>query len=203
MRRSYAGACSLLSLVTACVSAHMSRTYVLGAARDSPADLVPAPNAARIQLDPIVIPDYLDTTDILLRHGAYELVASSTARWGERLSTALRDALASDLSARLPRDLITTTHDPDPSARRLRLTVSAFDVWANGRCILNASWSIAEKGVDPRNPTEATLLLPSGAEAGSGSDSLVVGSMAAVVAMLADRIAASIDAIDEPITGLR
>jgi uncharacterized lipoprotein YmbA len=170
----------------------------LGSGRGAEADINPTRNADRIQVDPIVIPSYLDSTDIVVRRGAHELVSSSTGRWGEGLAAGLRDALASDLSARLPHHVITTTEDIDPTATQLLLTVSALDVWPDGRCILTASWNIREKGGASRILTQDTLLIPSATETGSGSDSIVVASMAAVLAMLADRIAVSLGTIDEP-----
>ena len=38
-----------------------------------------------VELKPVSLPDYLNSTDILLRDGQNELTASPTGRWGERL----------------------------------------------------------------------------------------------------------------------
>jgi uncharacterized lipoprotein YmbA len=198
VKRRCTAALFVLSLVAACASAPLPRTYVLGSARGAEADIVPTRNADRIQLDPVVIPEYLDSTAIVMRRGAHELVSSSTGRWGERLAAGLRDALAADLRARLPQHVITTTEDLDPTARQLLLTVSALDVWPDGRCMLTASWAIREKGGASRILTQDTLVIPSSTGAGAGGDSLMVASMAAVVAMLADRIAVSLGTIEQP-----
>ncbi len=161
--------------------------------------MIPAPNAVRIQVEPIVIPDKLNSTDIVTRLGAYELVSSSTGRWGERLAIGLRDALASDLSLRLPSDVIITSHDIDPSARQLLITVSAFDVWADGRCILTASWRIDEKhGSASPLLTQDTILLPSSEAAGLKGDAIVVASMAAMIEKLSDRVVLSLGVIGQP-----
>ncbi len=183
-------------LVSGCASAPLPRIYVLGAPRDATADPISAPDADRLLIARIDIPGYLDSTDIVMRHGPYELVTSSTGRWGERLSTGLRDALASDLGARLPHDFITTTHDLDPAARRLLLTVSALDVWPDGRCILAASWSITGQIGTAPILTRDTLRIPPGTGAGPGGDANVVASLAAAVALLADRIAPVIAALE-------
>ena len=42
-----------------------------------------------MRLQRVLIPDYLDTTDIQLRVGAYEIHESATGRFGERLSLAI------------------------------------------------------------------------------------------------------------------
>lgn len=188
----------------------MHRIYVLASAPQVTTDTIPARNAEfparpardgdRIQVKPIAIPDYLDSTDIMMRHGANELVSSATGRWGDRLAMGLREALASDLSARLPHDFITTARDQDPLARQLLLTVSALDVWDNGRCILTASWSISGKGGGALILDEDTFMIQSRTGTGSGGDSIVVASMATAVAKLADRIAASLAATDQPPT---
>jgi uncharacterized lipoprotein YmbA len=163
---------------------------------DANAEMVPARTAERIQVSSIAIPDYLNSTEIVIRHGPHELVPSSTGRWGERLAEGVKDALASDLSARLRQDLITTTHDRDPLARQLLLSVSAFDVWANGRCVLTANWTILEKGRGPSLIVgQETFVIPANIN-GDAGDSMVVASMAAAVAMLADRIATSVRTID-------
>ena len=218
MRRACAAAASAVLLLACCASAPLPRIYVLESARPVPTDMSPGRDGDRIQVAPIAIPDYLDSTDLLMRQGAHELVASSTGRWGDRLSLGLREALASDLRARLPRDFITTTRDLDPLARQLLLTVSALDVWQGGRCILTASWSISGKRGGTPILVEDTFMIQSGAGAGSGQsgagagsgqsgtgagsggDSIVVASMATAVAMLADRIAASVAAADQPTT---
>ena len=196
--RPCAGALSLLLqlMVAACASAPIASVYVLGTPVDANEERV-ARTADRIQVSSIAIPDYLNSTDIVIRHGSHELMSSSTGRWGERLAEGIKDALASDLSARLPQNLITTAHDRDPLARQLLLSVSAFDVWANGRCVLTASWTIVEKG---RGPTlivaQETLLVPPTINGDTG-DSMVVAAMAAAVAMLSDRIATSVAAIEQ------
>ena len=196
--RSCAGALSLLLqlMVAACASAPIASVYVLGSPVDANEERI-ARTAARIQVSSIAIPDYLNSTDILIRHGPHELTPSSTGRWGERLAEGMKDALASDLSARLPQNVITTDHDKDPLARQLLLSVSAFDVWANGRCVLTASWTIFEKGRGPSLiAAQETIVIPPTITGDTG-DSLTVAAMAAAVAMLSDRVATSVAAIEQ------
>jgi uncharacterized lipoprotein YmbA len=67
-----------------------------------------------MQLQRVLIPDYLDTTDILLRVGPHEIQESSTGRFGERLSLGVTHALRADLVSPV------------------------------GRCVLVADWSILD-----------------------------------------------------------
>jgi uncharacterized lipoprotein YmbA len=109
----------------------------------SPASTAPSP-AARIVVRRVLVPDYLDTTDILLRIGNNQVKARATARWGERLSQGLTHALAADLVARMPSDSIVT--DVAGPTRQLLITVNALDLWPDGRCAIAASWSLVEQG---------------------------------------------------------
>jgi len=184
-----------LAYMSGCVSSPPPHIYVLRSARNVE-DVTAAQRVDRIGLATIAIPDYLHSTDIVTRTGEHELVSSTTGRWGERLDVGLRDALASDLSARLPITFVTTTRDIDASVRRLLVTVSTLDVWADGRCILVASWSISGGSAALEFLSENTFRVDSGTWTGSRSDSQVVASIVAAVAMLADRIAASL--VEQP-----
>jgi hypothetical protein len=75
----------------------------------------------------------------------------------------------------------------------LLLTVSALDVWENGRCDLTASWSFTERAGVVSTLSEARVLLPPSTSAGPGRDAIMTASVAAALSVLADRIAASVD----------
>jgi uncharacterized lipoprotein YmbA len=142
----------LLLCAAACSSGPPRRTYLLTPPIDpapptmmslSPAGDPMAPKQ-RLEVRRILIPDYLDSTDILLRSGSDEVKASATGRWGERLSLGLTHALGADLAERLPEYSI--VQDGSGNAQRqLRITISALDLWQNGRCVLAANWSIADR----------------------------------------------------------
>jgi uncharacterized lipoprotein YmbA len=92
----------------------------------------------------VLIPDYLDTSDILLRRGSAEVKVSATGKWGERLSVGLTHALGADLAARMPQYSI--VQDGSSSARRqLLITLTALDLWQSGRCVLAAHWSVVDQ----------------------------------------------------------
>ena len=195
-----AAACVAL-LITGCASAPLARTYVLGSPQPAAMDRLPALAGDRIFVGAVAIPDYLDSTDILTREGDHRLVTSPTGRWGERLSAGLRDALAAELRTRLQGYFITTTRDLAPTGRQLWVTVSSWDVWSDGRCMLSASWSIVDKGgLSPILSHQTSNMAP-GAGPGAGGDGPVVASMASAVATLADRIAASLANSRQPLAG--
>jgi uncharacterized lipoprotein YmbA len=118
-------------------------TYVLGASPTATArPLVEALPARVIELRPVLLPDHLDSRDILRRMGPAELVASRNGRWGDRLSVGIRQTLAADLQARLPEIAVVTTSPIQQDFRRVSLTVTAFDLEATGTLTLDASWTI-------------------------------------------------------------
>jgi uncharacterized lipoprotein YmbA len=151
-----------------------------------------------VQLQRILLPDYLDTTDLVLRSGAHELKVSPTGRWGERLSIGLTDALAAALAVRLPQDAVVLDPAGEPAARRVLVDVAAFDVWPDGHCVLAASWTVLAR--DPAAAAVSgreTFDLAAGGPAAAG-DAAVVAAMAQAVGRLADRVAAAVDAPAHP-----
>jgi len=174
--------------LTGCAADPPARTYVLAPpAGDEPQGLVPV-GMPVLQLQRIVVPDYLDTTDILLRIGANEIKASPTGRWGERLSQGLDHALGAALATRLPQDRIAVASSSDRSAKRLTVIVDAFDVRPDGRSVLTASWTILDPNPDVA-PRTGRGVFATPAPSGSISDASIVAAMSQTIGLLADRIA--------------
>lgn len=133
----------LASLALAGCAAPGLRTYVLTGPESATArPAVEALSTTIIEVRPVLLPDHLDSRDILRRVGANELVASHKGRWGDRLSVGIRLAIAADLQARLPQDSIVTTSPIQPDFRRLNLTITSFELDQAGTLALDASWSI-------------------------------------------------------------
>jgi len=189
----------LLLSVTGCTSGPPVRIYVLNPplepalGRVTPAPPPPAAatpgSAAQLQVLRVHVPDYLDTTDILLRDGRNEVKPSTTGRWGERLSEGLTHAVAADLVARMPPDSVVLDASSDPR-RQLLIDVNALDLWPDGRCVLAASWSIVERG-PPRSAATGSGNFdtsPAGREIGVG-DARLIEAVARTVGKLADAIA--------------
>jgi uncharacterized lipoprotein YmbA len=148
-----------------------------------------------LQIQRVLVPDYLDTTDLLLRVGTHEIRESHTGRFGERLSLGITHALQSDLAVRLPLDTITLAQPAEKSARQILVTVDVFDVWQNGRCLLTANWSIL--GADRRDVLTADrgTFLTAPAGGGISNDAAIVSAMANAVRQLAARIASTVQAL--------
>jgi uncharacterized protein len=185
---------ALLSLLAGCASHPSRNVYVLSSASDPIKSDAGAATAPVLQLERVLVPDYLDTTEILLRVGQHELQVSHTGRWGERLSAGIARALRADLADRLPKDTVLLGRSADSSARQLRVTVDTFDVWADGRCVLRANWSLEAENRGVVKSGHGTFTAPVAGGA-TGSDAAVVSSMANAVSQLAESIAL---AMNEP-----
>jgi uncharacterized protein len=180
---------AVMSITTGCLSHREYRhVYSLDAALDAPAQAGAVAERPAIQLQRVLIPDYLDTTDIQLRVGAHEIHESATGRFGERLSLGVTHALRSDLAARLPRYTVTLAQRAEKPARQILVTVDAFEVWPTGRCELVADWTILD--ADRRAVLSSGTFTTAAAGVNPG-DGAIVAAMADAVRQLADRIASS------------
>jgi len=109
-----------LLMLLGCSSSPPPSVYVLSAMAN------PVPGAGSeagrpvLDLKPVTLPDYLDTTDIFLRDGQNELKSSRTGRWGERLSVGIGRALSEDLTARMPGIEVVQGEPVEPAAGRHR-----------------------------------------------------------------------------------
>lgn len=177
----------LNSVVAACISSPVPATYVLSHAVDFTKDTESASGPV-VQLRRVLVPDYLDTTDMIERVGQYQLKSSSTGRWGERLSLGITHALGSDLAIRLPMNTVTYDHPAEKSVRQILVSVDRFDVWRDGHCVLRANWSILEtrSGAVLAEGRGNFVTMP--VSGGSPSDGAIVAGMADAVSELADRI---------------
>jgi uncharacterized lipoprotein YmbA len=183
---------AMFVFLAGCASNPPLRTFVLSTPFVSVAGTSSVLNEPRVQLQPVSVPDYMDTTDILTRSGQNEVTTSSTGRWGERLSQGLTHALAAALVARLPHDFVTLDPSHGKSNRQIMVSVDAFDVWPDGHSALVATWTVLENddrivAVEGRGnfntpPTETPDL---------ASDAVVVAAMTSAISQLADSIALS------------
>jgi uncharacterized lipoprotein YmbA len=185
----------LTCALAGCISGRARQIYVLNDAVTTPVDNKAATGRTELQLERVLVPDYLDTTEILSRVGEHELHASSSGRWGERLSLGIMHALWADLAIRLPEDRVIFARAPDKAARQILVNVDAFDVWPDRHCVLAANWTILD--------TDRTVVLAVGrgtfsvpAEGGGKpSDAAIVSAMADALGQLAESIALAAKAL--------
>jgi len=175
-----------------CASLPPRKIYVLDNANDAAMGASAANAAPVLRLERVLVPDYLDTTDILTRAGGHELQSSQTGQWGERLSLGITHALRADLAVRLPTRIVAGTQPTDNAVRQILVSVDTFDVWADGHCILTANWSLLEKDERGAVLTEHGAFTTPAASGGTPGDATVIAAMADAVSQLADSIASTV-----------
>jgi uncharacterized protein len=187
---------ALIAMLAGCMSQGPRRhVYALEAALDTPTNADAAAGGSELQLERVLVPDYLDTTDLLLRVGVHEIRESSTGRFGERLSLGLTHALRSDLAAQLPTNTITLAQPAEKSARQILVNVEAFDVWPSGRCVLVANWTILDRDRRALLTTGRGTFVTASRGADVSSDAAIVLAMADAVGQLAERVASAARAL--------
>jgi uncharacterized lipoprotein YmbA len=187
MKRAAVFVLTMASTLASCTSNPEQAIYVMPAATSLNAGVRMAQGTPTLQLLPVVLPDYLDTTDLIMRTGQFGIQASRTGRWGERLSKGVTRSLAADLGHCLQASIVSDETAASTSAR-IEVTINAFDV-TTATSVLAASWTVAWQG-DARPPAShhgrfSTSVAP------PGGDLAVVAAMAETVAALSDGIAAT------------
>ena len=136
------------SAVAGCVSGRVRQIYMLSDPADTPMDHESAAGRTSGSSSCSSNACWFRTISIrptfISRVGAHELHASSSGRWGERLSLGIMHALWADLASRLPQDRVMLARPRERFARQILVNVDAFDVWPSGRCVLAANWTILD-----------------------------------------------------------
>jgi len=127
-------------LITACAGPPL-RFYTLGRARATDYSLPLSRQAPAIEVDRLILPNYLDSQDILLRNDS-SLEASSTGRWVTRLSLLATDLVTSRLAMRVPADLVTDQARVEAPQYRIVVHVARLDIARNGHASMDADWQI-------------------------------------------------------------
>lgn len=192
------GAMAIVGCLTAalagCFSVAASRTYLLRPASQVPIASTSNPSLPVLALESVRVPDYLDTTDLLLRDGEYRIKSSRTGHWGERLSSGVSEFLQAALARRMPGESLISARDGGDSTRKLSVRIERFDVWPDGHGVLVASWTIRYPSrVMTATPERAVVEFPTTASPVTGDDG-VVAAMDDSLDVLAGRIAVSIEA---------
>lgn len=185
----------LLGLLAGCVSRPPQNVFVLGTTTAAAPGMRDDTGRRVIEVKPVLIPDHLDTTDILLRTGTNELTASTTGIWGERLSIGITQALTSALSRRVPAALVIDNSPATRPALQVLVDVTALQVRAGGDCVLIARWTILRSRSDV-GLRQATANVPTTASAqgsfvthADAGDAGVVACINAGIEQLADQVA--------------
>jgi uncharacterized lipoprotein YmbA len=127
-------------LLSGCGSSPTTRFYTLS--------MVPAATdrrdiSGRVQLAAVHIPPDLDRREMVSMKGENSVEISSTNRWAAELDIMIRNILAEDLEARLPRGKLILPEAPAPDgAGTLVVTLTEFGRDAKGEVKLDGSWSL-------------------------------------------------------------
>jgi uncharacterized protein len=143
LTRAFILTCAAASLLASCASPPLS-LYTLG----GPAVAADAPplggRAVVIEVRRVTVPDYLDSQDILVRHGN-TLERSARGRWASRLSLGITDLLTGRLARRRPDALVTDQPQTEAPSYRILVNISRLDVTADGKATLEADWQIVSR----------------------------------------------------------
>ena len=173
-------------------------TYVLGMLAPPVERTEPVSGRPVIEVRPILMPDYLDGTDILVRGAGNILQASTTGRWGERLSIGTTRALAEDLRERLPDFVITTSAPTVPSSCQLLLDFDSFEQYVDQPVLLIAEWHVLGPASSALLAGERTSITE---EVKGSGDPAVVAAMSRALEKLADRIATELQPLGPACSG--
>ena len=171
-------------LIAGCASPQLS-LYTLESPRALATERPLAPHSVVIEVRRVVIPDALDTQDIVVRNGN-QFDRSSTGRWATRLSMAITHYLTGQLAARRPDALVTDQTQIGTPNDRLYIAISTLDITSAGQVALEADWTIV-----PRNPS-----LPDRRQRGRFTTQGPVASDHDVVVLLQALLKQLADAID-------
>lgn len=136
----------LIALAVAACAARPLKLYTLNDAGSlSPPGQLRV-GAPVIEVERVILPDYIDTVDILLRHGSV-LERSPGARWASRLSILATNLLTAQLATRAPGALVTDQWTGTAPEYRIMVQVTRLDITTADVASLNAYWQIL-----PRDP---------------------------------------------------
>jgi uncharacterized protein len=136
------GCTALLALLlVGCAAAPPLRLYTLG---DPPVSKHAEPlprEAAVIEVDRLILPNDVDSEDILLRDGDV-LKRSPTGRWVSPLSVLATDLVTSRLARRAPDALVTDQWPAGSPDYQIMIHVARLDVTGRGLAVMDVNWQI-------------------------------------------------------------
>jgi hypothetical protein len=135
---------ALAALLLAGCAAPPLRFYTLGEPPVSE-DSRPLPHgAAVIEVDRLILPNDVDSEDLLLRDGDV-VERSPTGRWVSRLSLLATDLVTERLAMRAPDALVTDQWPAVAPDYRVMIHVARLDVANSGHASLAADWQISAR----------------------------------------------------------
>ena len=191
MRRLNLAVLSACGLLGACGSSPPMRFYTLSmiapaasAEASSPADAIP------VRLEAVAIPAELNRLELVYHSGPNRVQVSDSDRWIAPLDEQIRRILSDDLSARLPSGMVADPNEPASGDARRRLSIAIARLEANESCAVSlyASWSLRGARTDAVRRGMEHIEVP----AGTPCPASLADAMSRALALLADRLAATI-----------
>jgi len=174
--------------LTACPSSPAIQYYTLNSI--APTVTTDGHTGYPVWISTVIVPKTLDRTQLVRRASANRLDVSENNRWAAPLDDMIRRVLSQDLATRLPEGTVIQPGEPLPSGRLRRISVdlSTFESDLEGHVVLNAQWTLEsqESAVQLRRDEHIVI------DEGSGAPDAVSAGMSRALAILADRIAASL-----------
>ncbi len=166
-------------------------TYILGRPLGTEEAVETYSDQPVIEVAPVLVPEYLDATDMLVRYPGNLVTPVSDARWGERLSVGATRALSLNLARHVPGVIITTTAPAKPVDGQILVEFEAFEARSEGVVVLVARWRLLEgRSGDILAGERVTLREPySLSEDAATEGAEVASAMTRAIDRLADRIA--------------
>jgi uncharacterized lipoprotein YmbA len=153
---------------------------------------VAATGAVGIGVGPVLLPGYLDRSEIVIRTGADRVELSMFHRWAEPLADGIARTLAEEIGARVPTDRIVTFPWPGVVAQVIQyqvvIAVLRFDGRRGGEVTLDTRWRILGRDGDEL-ALRRTTVIETAADRGYEP---MVAAMARAVVTLGQEIAAEI-----------
>ncbi|MFZ6765085.1 PqiC family protein [Pseudoroseomonas sp. WGS1072] len=160
--------------------------YVLGGSDPEVPGVEPLTGRAVVEVKPVLVPDYLDVTDLLVRRAGNVVAPSQTGRWGERLSVGATRALAGTLAQRLPGVVIVTAPPAERPARQVLVDLEVFEAQEETDVILIGRWRLLDgAGRETLAGERVSLKEP----VAGASDTKIVAAMSRALALFAQRVA--------------
>lgn len=174
-----------------------TKYYVLSSSSAGPSGSprIPASSPAAgvaVGVGPVMIPGYLNRTQIVTRSGSDEVEVSTYHRWAEPLENGIAQVLANDLATQIGSERIAVFPWRGGIARvldyQVAVVVLRFEGMPGGQVTLDARWRLVGRDGQELALKRSTMSEPA---AGSGYQSLVVG-MNRLLNALAREISAEI-----------
>ena len=140
----------VMLIVSGCGGGKSSQFYRLSVTEaPSNPDAVLGPRAV-VLIDPLVVADYVRRPQIVTVVDEYEYSLQEYHRWAEPLEGSVGAVLRDNLSSRLgtPAVVLGPWVRPSEADYRISLRIERFDMDAEGRCVLEATWAFG-KGSAP------------------------------------------------------